>query len=97
MLDYQGFSAKSLNREIKASFETLKEELKWKGIKYIEFKNVLIPQKSKKEMAIVFNTNLIEDSWYGNYVFEQLLPLLCGIGNYSISTGDLIADNRHQE
>ena len=97
LIKYQDLSSIELNQEIISWFNILQNELKSKGLKYQDFKNMLIPQKSKQEIALVFDTNKIDDMWYGREILYKLLPTLYDLGNHSISTGDLIADNKHQK
>ena len=49
--------------------------------------------KDKKEIAFVFDSSLIESAWYGNTVFECILPALNKESTYSILCGDIIADS----
>ena len=65
-----------------------------KSIDYTKLKSALIPvHKDKKEIAFVFDSSLIEIAWYGNTVFECILPVLNKESTYSILCGDIIADS----
>lgn len=71
----------------------LEDKLRRKGIAYAKLKSALIPaHKDKREAAFIFDSAAIEDPWYGNTVFELLLPALNRESTYSILAGDIIAD-----
>ena len=71
----------------------VQDRLLLKGIEYSKLKSALIPvHKDKRETAFVFDTSIIEDSWYGNIIFKHLLPVLNKDSTYSILEGDIIAD-----
>ena len=71
----------------------LEDKLRRKGIAYAKLKSALIPaHKDKREAAFIFDSAAIEDPWYGNTVFERLLPALNKESTYSILAGDIIAD-----
>ena len=70
-----------------------KSKLANKGIDYNKLKSALIPvHKDKYEIALVFDSQLIESDWYGNDVFEHVLPSLNKESTCSILCGDIIAD-----
>lgn len=72
----------------------VQDKLLLKGIEYTKLKSALIPvHKDKRETAFVFDTSIIEDSWYGNVVFKHLLPVLNKDSTYSILEGDIIAED----
>lgn len=71
----------------------LQEKLLRKGIEYSKLKSALIPvHKGKTETAFIFDCSIIKDAWYGNMVFEHLLPALNKDSTYSILEGDIFAD-----
>lgn len=71
-----------------------KIKLKEKGINYDDLKSALIPaHKDKYEIALVFDSTLIDSDWYGYDVFEHILPTLNKESTCSILCGDIIADN----
>lgn len=71
----------------------LKRKLLCKGIEYSKLKSALIPaHKGKRELALIFDTNAIDDDWYGNVIFHCLLPSLNKESTFSILAGDIIAD-----
>ncbi len=76
------------------AFEEFKNKLSEKNINYDKLKSALIPaHKDKYEVALIFDSTLIDSSWYGYDVFEQILPVLNKESTCSILCGDIIADN----
>lgn len=71
------------------------ETLKQKGINYIDLKNALIPHSNRKEIAFVFDSTLIDSSWYGYEVAKIITPLLDKNSTNSILLGDYIGDYTH--
>lgn len=71
------------------------ETLKQKGIDYSNLKNALIPHSNRKEIAFVFDSTLIDSSWYGYEVAEILIPLLDRNSANSLLLGDYICDYRY--
>lgn len=79
---------------IESEIDELKKKLIMKRIEYSDLKNALIPvHKDKKEFALIFDTTLISDSFYGYVIFNSLLPLLCKSSTNSILCGDLFPFN----
>ena len=73
------------------------ELLNKKGIKYEGLKSALIPPHGDKfDIAFVFDSSKIADSWYGYTVFDSLIPALNKESTYSILVGDIIADSINQ-
>ena len=70
-----------------------KIKLTKKGIDYKKLKSALIPaHKDRYELALIFDSQLIDSDWYGNDVFEHVLPSLNKESTCSILCGDIIAD-----
>jgi hypothetical protein len=75
-------------------FEELKRKLLAKGIDYTGLKSSLIPvHKGKKELALIFDRNLILDYCYGSIVFNCILPAMNKESTYSILCGDISINN----
>jgi hypothetical protein len=83
--------------EIQGYLELLRTHLSKKGIEYNDLKSCLVPNQERKEVALVFDRNKIEDSWYGAKVFEKLVPLLNADSKHSFLTGDFIVSNPASE
>lgn len=87
-------SNEQCSKVIQDEFAELKRKLLLKSIDYTKLKSALIPvHKDKKEIAFVFDSSLIESAWYGNTVFQCILPALNKESTYSILCGDIIADS----
>jgi len=79
---------------IESEVDELKKKLTMKRIEYNDLKNALIPvHKDKKEFALIFDTTLINNSFYGYVIFDSLLPLLSKLNTISILCGDIIPFN----
>ncbi len=68
-----------------------------KGIKYSDLKSALVPNPTRREIALFFDTSQIENSWYGLQVHDKVMPLFSKESNHSILTGDYIGKNEHQQ
>ena len=55
--------------EIQDYLELLKTHLSKKCIAYADLKSCLVPNQERREVALVFDRNKIQDSWYGAKVF----------------------------
>lgn len=82
-------------RQINLSAARTIETLKQKKIGYEELKNALIPHSNRKEIAFVFDSTLIDSSWYGYKVAKILIPLLNKDSVNSILLGDYIGDYKY--
>ncbi len=97
MQSYFNLDSITLYNEINGIHQELKEILKRKKINYSDLKTCLVPSIKKKEMLLVFDSLQIESMWYGNEVFEKILPLFEKNTNHSILSGDFIGENHQQE
>jgi hypothetical protein len=88
--DYFKLPPEQMFREIQALRYSVEEALAFKGIRYDELKTALVPDRQRKEMALVFDTLVIKDSWYGLPVFRRLIPLFSKNSNHSVLAGDYI-------
>jgi hypothetical protein len=88
--DYFKVPPERMFREIQALRHSVEEALALKGVKYDDLKSALVPDRKRKEMALVFDTLVIEDSWYGLAVFRRLIPLFSKYSNHSVFAGDYI-------
>jgi hypothetical protein len=64
-----------------------------KDIPYSDLKNALTPQPDRREVALVFDTRNMIDSWYGLPIHRRVLPLLHRKSSRSILAGDYIGEN----
>lgn len=68
-----------------------------KKVSYAGLKNALIPHADRKEIAFVFDSRLSPTSWYGDDVYQVLIPLLDKKSSHSILCGDYIGDEKHRD
>ncbi|MDN5091062.1 hypothetical protein [Aliarcobacter butzleri] len=91
-----GFESDDMFFQINDLHEKLNDILEDKKIKYQDLKTCLIPSIEKQEVLFVFDSSKINNAWYGNEVFEQILPLFDKKTNHSILDGDLLGRNYNQ-
>lgn len=90
MRDYFKLTPQHMQREIQGMRRTLEGTLSKKGISYSDLRSALVPDRKRREIALVFDTTAIESSWYGLDVFERIIPLLEKNSNHSILVGDYL-------
>ncbi|WP_312357509.1 hypothetical protein [Agrobacterium sp.] len=95
--DYFKISTAAMFREIQRLRQETEEALALKGIRYADLKTALVPDRQRKEMALVFDRNAIEKSWYGLEVFRRLIPLFDRNSNHSVLVGDYIGASDAQD
>jgi len=83
-------------REIQSLRQATADALKTKGVSYSELRSALTPSQDRREVALVFDTLEISDSWYGHQVFEKVIPLLESKARFSILVGDYLGNNDNQ-
>src|ERR1700744_5219361 len=52
-------------REIQGLRQMVVDALALKGLRYEDLKSALIPDRTRREIALVFDTKAITSSWYG--------------------------------
>ncbi len=75
---------------IQSMRDTLEALLLKKGVKYSELRTALTPSQNRKEIALVFDTDFTENSWYGHEVFCQIIPLFHRDSSHSVLCGDYL-------
>lgn len=88
--DYFKLTPAHMQREIQGMRQMLERALATKGIAYADLRSALVPDRKRREIALVFDTMSIESSWYGWEVFERIIPLLDKDSNHSILVGDYL-------
>lgn len=68
-----------------------------KGIAYSDLRTALVPNPKRREVAMVFDTTRIPDTWYGLPIHTKIIPLFPDSSNHSVLVGDFLGDNQHQE
>jgi hypothetical protein len=97
MKDHFNLSYIDIHNIIRNQYEEMIKELNDKGINYNSLKNMLTPQKSTREICLVFDTNQINESWYGKEVFNKYFPLVKDYNNFCVFEGDFIGNNKNQQ
>ena len=90
MRDYFKLTPNHMQREIQGMHRTLDDTLSKKGISYADLRSALVPNRKRREIALVFDTLSIESNWYGLDVFERIIPLLDKKSKHSILVGDYL-------
>ena len=72
------------------------DELKKVDVNYSDLKNCLIPQKKKREIALVFDSEITGSSIYGVEILTKLLSVFKMPSCNSILLGDLIVDANYR-
>lgn len=90
VLEYFKLTPDRMFREIQNLRRTAEDALAIKDISYDALKTALVPDRLRREIALVFDSLSIEASWYGYDVFSRLIPLLDKSSNHSILAGDYL-------
>lgn len=97
MRDYFQIPPEKMFHVIQSLRHEVEEALAPKSIKYDNLKTALVPDRKRKEIALVFDTLVINDSWYGLAVFDRLIPLFTKNSNHAVLIGDYIDTGAGQE
>ena len=95
--DYFKVSPERMLHEIQALRQSVEEALALKGIKYDDLKTALVPDCKRKEIALIFDTLIIDDRWYGMAIARRFIPLFNTDSNHSVLAGDYIDTGAGQE
>ncbi len=90
--DYFNLNSVQIFSEISGMFNGFNEILISKKIKYEKLKYALIPRREddKKEILLIFDSQKIENCWYGYHIFKQIIKLLDKKSVNSFLAGDYI-------
>ncbi|MDE0925100.1 hypothetical protein [Aurantimonas coralicida] len=77
-------------REIQGLRQAAEDALALKGISYDALKTALVPDRQRREIALVFDSVSTASGSYGYDVFEHVIPLLDKNSNHSILAGDYL-------
>lgn len=88
--DYFDLSPRHIFREIQSLRCAVENALKLKGISYDALKSSLVPDRQRREIALVFDSTIIQSAWYGKDIFQRLIPLFDRMSNHSILVGDYL-------
>lgn len=90
MSSYFSMTNEQIRSELLGALDVVVGALKAKGVRYADLRNQLVPQRSRREIALVFDSGKIESAWYGYEVASRLIPLLPRTLSCAILDGDLI-------
>ncbi len=97
MRDYFNVPPDRMQREIQGMLAKTVAVLSSKGINYSDLKTALVPDPKRREIALVFDTYDMKESWYGLPIHAALIPLFNKQSNHSILTGDYTGGNDQQD
>jgi len=86
-----------MGNEIRSQYNLMIDEARAKGIDYFDLKNIITPQKDKKDICLVFDTLYINESFYGYSIFKKYFPLISKFSEHCVFEGDFIGSNEAQE
>lgn len=92
MQDYFGLDSEQVRHTIVDAVNHVTAALRARGVEYDALRNALTPQLDRREVALFFDTTLIESGWYGRDVQAELIPLLNLDSAHSVLLGDLLGD-----
>jgi hypothetical protein len=90
MRDYFNLRPGQMFREIQGMRHMVEDALSKKKISYDKLKSALVPAQNRREIALVFDTIVIGESWYGFDVMKQVIPLFERESNHSVLVGDYL-------
>jgi hypothetical protein len=94
MASYFDLSPEAIRAEIGQAHRLTIEAIAAKGVPYGRLRNALVPRRDRLERAFLFDTDRIDQGWYGLAVAEALIPLIPRQLSCSIQLGDLIIDDQ---
>jgi len=95
--DYFNLDSKQMFREIQRMRQQVEAFLGDKGIKYSKLRSALVPSQNRHEIALVFDTEVIESNWYGYEVMKRVIPLFNRKSNHSVLLGDYLGEAKNIE
>lgn len=95
--DHFRLTPKQMHREIRALFDEASDALTTSGIKYDQLNTALVPSTDRDELALFFDTEVIDSCTYGHEVLCRVLPLLDKRTTQSVLVGDLIGGSDDQQ
>jgi hypothetical protein len=90
--DHFKISPERMFREIQAMLIETEIILTSKGIRYADLRTALVPQPDRREIALVFDTLGMRESWYGLPIHKAIIPLFTKESNHTVLEGDYIGN-----
>ena len=97
MRDYFNLGPKEMFREIQGMRSNVESTLSRKGINYDNLRSALVPAQNRREIALVFDTTVIDSNWYGFEVMTRIIPLFNRNSNHSVLLGDYLDTPGHKK
>lgn len=94
MRDHFDLSPAIMHREIQGMRNQVVRSLEAKGIAYDDLKPALVPDRKRKEIALIFDSSKIASGWYGLEVWKQYMPLFEMQSKHSVLEGDYIGGSQ---
>ncbi len=88
--DYFGLNSEHMFAEIHTMRRAVEHALDQKKITYDKLKSALVPAQDRREIALIFDTLGITQTWYGYEIMEQVIPLFAKRSNHSVLVGDYL-------
>lgn len=92
--DYFKLTTPIMHREIQGIHIETQETLALKGIQYDKLKSALVPSSKSNEACFIFDTQLIDSSWYGLEVAKVMLPLYDKRTTQCVLCGDFVGNDQ---
>lgn len=86
-------SSEVLYEKIAHMFDTLKEKLLAYEVDYKRLKHALVPDKKKKEYGFVFDSNLIDDCFYGGEIIKNFKIPFEELNNSAVFFSDIVGES----
>ncbi len=90
--DWYHVGDSAMRRLIWREATALTSLLERRGVRYSQLRPALVPQVTKRELALFFDRASIESGAYGWHVHANLIPLLTPDSSHSVLHGDLTAE-----
>jgi hypothetical protein len=86
------FSPESMFLELNRLLTETEAILASKGISYADLRTALVPQLHRREMALVFDTLDLRESYgsYGSLIHQAVIPLFSKESNHTVLDGDYV-------
>lgn len=94
--DHFKLEPKRIFHEINIQFEMMIKRLESINVPYGELKNVLVPQKNKREICLVFDSMQIQSSAYGRVILNEIMPVILTFGKVAVFYGDLLGKQNRE-
>ena len=95
--DYFNLDSKQMFQQIQGMRRQVEVLLDEKGINYDKLRSALVPSQNRREIALVFDTEVIDSNWYGYEVMKRVIPLFNRNSNHSVLLGDYLGEAKNMK